>query len=527
MEPPMEARMEPRMEPPAAEPVAAPTERPSGGPGGRAARAGGPAPGAPAGGGPGTAVPGGLPGAGIRHSCGVFAVYGHPDPVRLTYFALFALQHRGQEAAGIAAADGRRLEVRRGMGLVSDALRAADLEALAALRPNAATGHVRYSTTGASTLGNAQPLLLHYRGGSVAISHNGNLTNAAELRAECEAEGSIFQTSTDTEIVAHLMARSRAEGMDAALLHALDRIEGAYSLVVQGADRLWLCRDPHGIRPLVLGELDGALLAASESCGLDAVGGRTLREVRPGEVLEFGPDGLRTLRHRPAASSRLCLFEYIYLARPDSELLGRNVHQVRKGMGRVLARQSPVPADVVVGVPDSGISAAVGYAEEAGIPYELGLIKNRYVGRTFIQPAQGLRESLVRIKLNAVPAVVAGKRVVLVEDSVVRGTTSRHLVGLVRRAGASEVHLRVASPPFIHPCYYGIDIPTREELLAPERSAADMAELVGADSLAFLELPAALRAAAEGGAGFCDACFSGRYPVEPRDALIGACGGKA
>ncbi len=470
-------------------------------------------------------------GSGIAHKCGVFAVYGHPDPVRLTYYALFALQHRGQEAAGIAAADGRLVEARRGLGLVGDALRPGDLDALAALRPVAAVGHCRYSTTGASTLGNAQPLLLHYRGGSVAIAHNGNLTNAGILRAECEAQGSIFQTSTDTEILAHLMARSGEADMAAALLSALGRIEGAYSLAVQSADRIWLCRDPHGIRPLVLGTVDGALVAGSETCALDAVGARALREVEPGEVVEFGPDGLRTLRLLPSPVPRLCLFEYIYLARPDSELVGRNVHLVRKEMGRRLARQAPVAADAVVGVPDSGISAAVGYAEEARIPFELGLIKNRYVGRTFIQPAQGMREVSVRMKLNAVPAVVAGKRVVLVEDSVVRGTTARYLIGLVRRAGAAEVHLRVASPPFQHPCYYGIDIPTREELLASGRSAEDMAQVVGANSLSFLDLPGAMAAAgggvadAAGGGGFCHACFSGRYPVEPRDALVGACGG--
>lgn len=461
----------------------------------------------------------------LAHKCGVFAVYGHPDPVRLTYYGLFALQHRGQEAAGIAAADGRRVEVRRGVGLVADALRDADIAALAGLGPIAATGHCRYSTTGGSTLANAQPLLLHYRGGSVALAHNGNLTNAGLLRAECEAQGSIFQTSTDTEIVAHLMARSGHEAMEGALLAALDRIEGAYSLAVQGPDRIWLCRDPHGIRPLVLGQLADAWVAASETCALDAVGARLLREVLPGEVLELGPAGPRTVRHQPAAQPRLCLFEYIYLARPDSALEGRNVHLVRKEMGRRLARQAPVGADVVVGVPDSGVSAGVGFAEEAGIPLELGLIKNRYIGRTFIQPAQGMREVSVRLKLNAVPEVVSGKRVVLVEDSVVRGTTSRHLIGLMRRAGAVEVHMRVASPPFLHPCYYGIDIPNRDALLATGRSVVDMAQAVGADSLAFLELEAAMAVAGPQG-GFCHACFSGRYPVEPRDALAGACAGK-
>jgi amidophosphoribosyltransferase len=459
------------------------------------------------------------------HHCGIFAVWGHPAPVRLTYYALFALQHRGQEAAGIAALSGRELEVRRGQGLVVEALRAADLEALEAIGPVAAIGHVRYSTTGGSAPANAQPLLMHYRGGSVAIAHNGNLTNAGLLKAECEAQGSIFQTSTDTEIIAHLMARSGEADMGRALLRALERVEGAWSLAVATRDRIWLCRDPFGIRPLVLGRLGEAWVAASETCALDAVGATAVRAVEPGEVVELDGAGPRTLRHLAGRDPHLCLFEFIYLARPDSELEGRNVHLVRKEMGRRLARQAPVRADVVVGVPDSGVSAAVGFAEEAGLPLELGLIKNRYVGRTFIQPAQDLREVGVRMKLNAVPAVVAGRRVVLVEDSIVRGTTARYLVGLVRRAGAAEVHLRVASPPFLYPCYYGIDIPTREELLAPGRTVEDMARLLGADSLAFLDLEGA-RAAA-GGGGFCVACFTGRYPVEPRDAAAAGGGCEA
>ncbi len=461
----------------------------------------------------------------LGHKCGVFAVWGDPDAVTLTYYALFALQHRGQESAGIAAANGQRLEGRRGQGLVSEALSAADLEGLAAMGPTLAVGHVRYSTTGASTLGNAQPLVLQYGGGAVALAHNGNLTNALALRRECEAQGSIFQTTTDTEIVAHLMARSGAPDMEAALLAALDRIEGAHALVVASRDRIWLCRDPHGIRPLVLGRRAGALVAASETCALDAVGATLDRHLLPGEVVEFGPQGMRTVRAGSEQGRNLCLFEFIYLARPDSTLEGSNVHLARKEMGRRLARQAPVEADVVVGVPDSGISAAVGYAEEAQIPYELGLIKNRYVGRTFIQPAQSLREVGVRMKLNAVPAVVSGKRVVLVEDSVVRGTTSRYLIGLVRRAGAAEVHMRVASPPFQHPCYYGIDIPSREELLAPGRTPEDMARLLGADSLAFLDVREAM-AAPGGTPGFCTACFTGRYPVVPEDAAATLVSGK-
>ena len=464
----------------------------------------------------------GLRPLGLPHKCGVFAVYGGDDPVGLAYLALFALQHRGQEAAGIAAANGTELTVRRGQGLVAEALHAEDLDALRAHSPHAAIGHVRYSTTGASVLANAQPLLFHQRGGPVAIGHNGNLTNAAALRAEYEAAGSIFQTSTDTEIIAHLMARAQVSDLRDALLQALDRVEGAFSLVVATRDRIWICRDPHGIRPLVLGERDGALIAASESCALDAIGARPLRSVQPVEVAEFGPEGLRTARRAPSPGGRLCLFEFVYLARPDSDLQGRNVHLVRKEMGRRLARQAPVEADVVVGVPDSGISAAVGYAEEAGVPYELGLIKNRYVGRTFIQPGQSLRELSVRLKLNAVPAVLSGRRVVLVDDSIVRGTTARHLVRLVRRAGAREVHLRVASPAFHHPCYYGIDIPDRGALLAPGRSPRDMAAAVDADSLAFLDLAAAVEAA--GGGGFCTACFSGDYPVRPAaaESLVGA-----
>jgi amidophosphoribosyltransferase len=463
----------------------------------------------------------GTPGRGVGEKCGVFAVFGHPDPVPLVYGGLLALQHRGQESAGIAVADGRGVHVRRGMGLVTEALGAHDLAALAAYRPVAAVGHVRYSTAGGSTPANAQPLLLHYRQGTVAVAHNGNLTNALLLRMECEAQGSIFQTSSDTEVVPHLMARSGASTVRDALLHALGRVEGAWALAVLAADRLWLARDPHGIRPLVLGRLGQAVVAASETAALDAVGAAWEREVEPGEVLEIDRTGVRTVRSQPAPVRHLCLFEFIYLARPDSDLEGRNVHLVRKEMGRRLARVAPVEADVVVGVPDSGISAAVGYAEEAGIRYELGLIKNRYVGRTFIQPTQALREAGVRIKLNAVTAVVRGQRVVLVDDSIVRGTTARHLVGLVRRAGAREVHLRVASPPFRHPCYYGIDIPTERELLATDRTGEEMARLVGADSLAFLTIEEAVRAAGSGVGGFCTACFSGRYPVRPLDAEDG------
>jgi amidophosphoribosyltransferase len=463
----------------------------------------------------------------LAHKCGVFAVVGHPDPVALTVVGLLALQHRGQEAAGIAVADGREgVFAVRGVGLVSEALRPRDLQALAGTGPQAAIGHVRYATTGASTEVNAQPLLLQGRLGSVAVAHNGNLTNALLLRMECEAAGAIFQTGSDTEVIPHLMARSGAPTLREALFYALDRIQGAFALAVLAADRLWLARDPHGIRPLALGRLGEAVVAASETCALDAVGAVFEREVRPGEVVEVTSAGARVVRPPSVAGRNLCLFEYIYLARPDSDLQGRNVHVVRKEMGRRLARSAPAAADVVVGVPDSGISAAVGYAEAAGIPFELGLIKNRYIGRTFIQPTQSLRENAVRMKLNAVAAVVRGRRVVLVDDSIVRGTTMRHLVGLVRHAGAAEVHVRVASPPFQHPCYYGIDIPSPTQLLATGHTPTGMAELIGADSLAFLDCAEAVDAV-QSADGLCTACFSGRYPVPPLDAGAGPAAGES
>ncbi len=455
----------------------------------------------------------------IAHKCGVFAIYGHPEAVHLARYALLALQHRGQEAAGIAASDGRDLRVARGMGLVTEALGGARLDPLLEMGATSAIGHVRYSTAGASSFANAQPLMLACRQGKVAIAHNGNLTNTAALRQRLAPAA--LETDADTELILHLIGRSRADGLGEALMEALGQVEGAYALAVQGAYRIWLCRDPNGIRPLVLGTLGSAWVAASESCALDAIGASVQREVAPGEVMELGPGGPRTIGQLTApAASGVCLFEYVYLARPDSEIGGRNVHLARKDMGRRLWQQAPVPADVVVGVPDTGVSAAVGFAEASGIPYELGLIKNRYVGRTFIQPSQALREAGVRLKLNAVTAVLEGRSVVLVEDSIVRGTTARRLVDLVRGVGAREVHLRIASPPFVHPCYYGIDIPRRADLLAPGLTLAQMAGAVGADSLAFLSLDAAREAA--GGGSFCAACFTGCYPVESSDALARA-----
>jgi amidophosphoribosyltransferase len=446
--------------------------------------------------------------------CGIVAVHGHRRAAELAYYGLFALQHRGQESAGIATADSATLRVRRGMGLVADALQPADL---AALVGGDAVGHTRYSTTGSSTLANAQPLYARLRQGEVAVAHNGNLVNAAALRSRCEAAGSIFQGETDTEVIPHLMARADTDDLTEALCEALAQVRGAYALAVLAPDRILLARDPHGIRPLSLGRLGDSLLAASETCALDAMGARPLRDVEPGEVVELRGGRAETVASLAAGQPALCLFEFIYLARPDSDLQGRNVHLARKAMGRRLWQEAPADADVVVGVPDSGISAAVGYAEAGGIPYEMGLVKNRYVARTFIQPAQALREAGVSVKLNAVRRVLAGRRVVVVDDSIVRGTTTRRLVSLLRDAGATAVHLRISAPPFRHPCYYGIDIPTEGELLAAGRSVGQMAAEVGADSLAFLSEEGSRLAAADGASadGFCTACFTGRYPVAP------------
>lgn len=449
---------------------------------------------------------------GVREKCGVFAVLGHPEAATLTYYGLFALQHRGQESAGIATPRG----VRKGMGWVAEALGPADLEAL---RAETALGHVRYSTTGASRLENAQPIAAHLRFGPVAVAHNGNLVNAVALRRACAERGAAFCTETDTEVILHLMAEAASQDPGEALIHALSQVRGAYALGVLVGERLFVARDPFGIRPLVLGRLGDALLAASETCALDAVGARVLREVDPGEVVELTAAGPKTLFAAPCPARALCLFEFIYLARPDSDLAGRNVHLARKEMGRRLAREAPVEADLVVGVPDSGISAAMGFAEESGLPLEVGLVKNRYIGRTFIQPTQAGRELGVQLKLNAVRGVVAGRRVVLVDDSIVRGTTARRLVALLRSAGAREVHVRVSSPPFAHPCFYGIDIPSADQLLAAGRDPRAMAQLIGADSLAFLSEEAARQAA--GSVGFCTACFSGHYPAGvPEEAEV-------
>lgn len=441
----------------------------------------------------------------------------------MVYYGLFALQHRGQESAGIAIAKDRQITSRRGMGLVSEVL---GHEALTALEgAPLGVGHVRYSTAGGSLLENAQPLVFRSARGPLALGHNGNLTNAGTLRRRMEAEGSIFQTTSDTEVIAHLVARSRQKDLEGAMVEALNQVQGGYAVLVLAPDRVVGVRDPFGIRPLVLGRRGSSYMLASETVAFDAVGGEAIREVAPGEMIVLRDGELEARQAVPAREPHFCVFEYIYFARPDSEMHGQNVHQVRKELGRQLAREAPVDADVVIGVPDSSISAATGYAEELEIPYELGLVKNRYVARTFIQPRAEDRKQKVRLKLNVVARVVRGKRVVLVDDSIVRGTTSGHLVRLLREAGAREVHLRIASPPYRYSCYYGIDTSNAGELVAAGREVPEIQALLGADSLAFLSIPGMLQAVARGEGGHCLACFNGDYPL-PVPAAEEAWGGE-
>ncbi|HUF89775.1 MAG TPA: amidophosphoribosyltransferase [Gemmatimonadota bacterium] len=448
--------------------------------------------------------------SGPREECGIVGVIGPERAADWAYLGLYALQHRGQESAGIVSSDGARAYAQRAMGLVADAF---DERVLAALPGTAAIGHNRYSTTGSPTLANAQPILVNYRDGFLAVAHNGNLVNARTLRRRLERAGSIFQSTMDTEVVVHLIAAERDPSRDRAVLSTLDRLSGAYSLLILTPDGLYAARDPHGFRPLSIGRRGDSIVLASESCALDLVGAELEREVGPGEVLKIGHDGSSEVLRAPSAEAEcLCVFEQIYFARPDSNLFGLSVDEVRRRLGRELAREHPVEADCVFAVPDSSNSAALGYSEASGLPFEFGLIRNHYVGRTFIQPGQEVRDFRVKIKYNPVSSVIRGKRVVVVDDSIVRGTTSKALVRLVREAGAAEVHLRVASPPLRHPCYYGIDIPNRDELVAAKLSVPEIADFVGADSLGYLSFEGLYRAA---GAReqHCDACMSGNYRV--------------
>ena len=450
--------------------------------------------------------------------CGVFGIQGHGEAAHITYLGLYALQHRGQESAGIVASNGREQLVHRGMGLVADVFSEATL---AKLPGRHAIGHVRYSTAGESSLRNAQPFCATTDGGPVSIAHNGNLVNALTIRRELEGRGAIFSSSADSEVIVHLLARSREVTLEERLIDALSRVKGAFSLVMLTDDALIAARDPWGFRPLVLGRLDGAFVVASETCALDLIGASFERDIDPGEVVVIRRGRLRTLRpFAKVPRQAFCIFEHIYFARPDSNLMRQNVYAFRKELGRVLAREHPVEADMVVPVLDSGTAAALGYAEESDIPYETALIRNHYVRRTFIEPSHSIRHFGVKVKHNPVRGILEGKRVVLVEDSIVRGTTLLKLVTLVRQAGARTVHVRVSSPPTIGPCHYGIDTPSREELIAHQHSVEGIREQIGADSLGYLSLEGLRQVSAQLKSGICDACFSDEYPVSPGDEEV-------
>lgn len=449
----------------------------------------------------------------LHEECGVFGVYDPAgDCARTAYYGLYALQHRGQEACGIAAINDRELSYHKDAGLVGEVFHEAVLDRL---NGTMAVGHVRYSTTGGTRRENAQPLTLRYVKGTLALAHNGNLPHADQLRARFEYQGAIFQTTSDSELIAYAIAqaRLRCPSVEEAVRRALAGLRGAWSLIVMSPRKLVAARDPWGFRPLCMGRRGEVVVFASESCALDAVGARFERELGPGEIVAVEDGQVRTVQPPSAGGGHLCIFEYIYFARPDSTICGQSVHQARLRAGRFLAQEHPAEADVVIGVPDSGLDAALGYAEESGIPYGVGLVKNRYIGRTFITPGQGRREQAVRIKLGALRSCVKGKRVVLVDDSIVRGTTSRQIVSLLREAGAAEVHLRSSAPPFIAPCYFGTDIPDEDELIACRCSVEEIRARTGADSLGFLSLNALKRVAPDAACGFCDGCFTGKYPM--------------
>lgn len=456
----------------------------------------------------------------FKDECGVFGIFGHSDATAHTALGLHALQHRGQEAAGIVSSDGEQFNSHRGLGHVADNFGSASV--IGRLHGHAAIGHVRYSTTGDTLLRNVQPLFADFEFGGLAIGHNGNLTNAVALRRQLVRRGCLFQSTSDTEVIVHLIAISLYSTVEDRMIDALRQVEGAYSLVALTKDGVIGVRDPLGIRPLILGRLDGAYILTSETVALDILGAEVIRDVEPGEIVMIGAQGVKSIKPFPKLPRRFCIFEYIYFARPDSIMEGTSVYEVRKRIGAELARESGVPADVVVPVPDSGVPAALGYAGEAGIPFELGIIRNHYVGRTFIEPSDQIRHLGVKLKHNANRGPLEGKRVVLVDDSIVRGTTSTKIVEMVRSAGAAEVHMRISSPPTTNPCFFGIDTPTREKLLAARYDLDGMAKLIGVDSLAFISIDGLYRAV--GGVArnpaqpqYCDACFTGEYPTPLTD----------
>jgi amidophosphoribosyltransferase len=455
----------------------------------------------------------------FKDECGVVAIYAHREAETLAYLGLHALQHRGQESAGIASSDGVNIRVHKAMGLVADIFTE---EVLAKLQGRLAIGHTRYSTAGDSALMNAQPIMARSHKGTIALAHNGNLVNALEIRTRLESEGSIFSTNSDTEVIVHLMAQSREHTLPEAIADALRQVEGAFSLVMVTPDRILAARDPRGFRPLAMGRIPASgperqdtIIFASETCAFDLIGAKYEREVQPGEMVVVGPEGVTSKFYAPAQPHSACIFEHVYFSRPDSLVFGRAVEVSREQLGRALAREAPADADIVVPVPDSGVSAAMGYAAESGIPFRFGLIRNHYVGRTFIEPQQHVRDFGVKLKLNPVRSVLQGKRVVLIDDSIVRGTTSRKIVRMIRQAGAGEVHMRISCPPTISPCFYGVDTPSKRQLIAANKTVEEIREYIGADSLAYLSVEGLKRACGEGEkTAYCTACYTGKYPTD-------------
>jgi len=455
----------------------------------------------------------------FHDQCGVVAIFSHPEAEKLAYLGLHALQHRGQESAGIVSSDGLTPRAHKAMGLVADIFTE---DVLAQLRGSLAIGHTRYSTAGDSALLNAQPILVQSNKGAIAVAHNGNLVNAHHIRQQLESQGSIFQTNSDTEVIVHLIALSREHTLPEAIADALRRVEGAFSLVMMSADRIFAARDPRGFRPLAMGRIRAkedhgrdTIVFASETCAFDLIGAEYERDVKPGELVVVGPDEITSRFYSPSAPQSSCIFEHVYFSRPDSTVFGRSVQISRENLGRQLARESGVEADLVVPVPDSGVTAAVGYAAESGLPFRFALIRNHYVGRTFIEPSQSVRDFGVKLKLNPVRSLLEGKRVVLIDDSIVRGTTSRKIVRMIRSAGAKEVHMRISCPPTISSCFYGVDTPSRKQLIAANKSVEEIRDYIGADSLAYLSLEGLRRACGEGEfTSYCTACYTGNYPTE-------------
>lgn len=454
----------------------------------------------------------------FHEECGVFGVFGHPEAANLTYLGLHALQHRGQEGAGICASDGRQISIEKSMGLVTDIFSEKRLKRLPG---DIAIGHNRYSTAGASSLKNVQPIMVNFSLGSIAIAHNGNLVNAVELRNALENKGAIFQSNSDSEVIVHLIASSKADGLYERLVDAIRRLSGAFSLLLMTENELFAIRDPYGFRPLSIGRYDGTYVVASETCAFDLIGAKYERDVEPGEMVIINRKGIQSMRIFPSPRHAFCIFEFIYFARPDSNIFGQlNVDAMRKEFGRQLAREHPVDADIVIPVPDSGVPAALGYADESNIPFDFGLIRNHYVGRTFIEPRQSIRHFGVKIKLNPVRKILEGKRVMVIDDSIVRGTTSKKIIKMIREGGgAKEVHMRISSPPTMGPCFYGIDTPTRKELIASTHSIEEIRKYITADSLGYLSLEGLLKVVQNSGQ-YCSACFDDNYPVFSRHEKV-------